>query len=473
MRSRIPVDNDFDAALVCANVFPDDGETEAGAFDGAGIFRAALIKRFEYPAPILGKNAGALVHDVDYDVRPASAQLHANRAPGGGEFDRVRKQVVRDRFHLVLIGFYVEFGGGQVQAEVLGSHRQRMLLGDARHEALQIELRERQRRSVELRAVVTEQILDQLLQAQRVLSQDTRNFELAGRHFSGDFVRKQFHPFTQRRQRRLEFMGNVTQESRFLLFQVEQAQAQPVELPAERFQVGRTIDGDARIETPLAQSLYCRFKLRYRLGNEHGGTNHQQQGDRYQRQQLPENESLNFARHLLHGVDFAVHQRVALFIETARRFRKSRQLGRRKVDDFGFSPRTADTLEQRSLSILQRLHCLLLFGVQRQCRHFVRCLHEAFVREPVALQQRRIADDRKLADAALHAGDLFDQEARVLRCLDCLIHGTLAVSSQLVNRIGIVDQGEDKGQNGQREAGEDQLEKGARVVELHQEELIS
>jgi len=57
------------------------------------------------------------------------------------------------------------------------------------------------------------------------------------------------------------------------------------------------------------------------------------------------------------------------------------------------------------------------------------------------------ANDRELANAAFHAGDLLDQKPRVLRGLHCLIYGPLAMRGQLVYRIGVIDQREDERQN--------------------------
>jgi hypothetical protein len=42
-----------------------------------------------------------------------------------------------------------------------------------------------------------------------------------------------------------------------------------------------------------------------------------------------------------------------------------------------------------------------------------------------------------------------------------------------VYRIGVIDEREDERQDCQRETGKNQLEKGAGVVKLHQEALIS
>src|SRR5579859_2611095 len=129
VRTGIAVDDDFHAAMMRIDVFADDGESQTGAFYRPGVFGAALIERFEYEAAILRKNARAFVHDVDDDIRPAPAQLHLDRASAWRKFDRVRQQIVHDRFHLVLVGLDVELGCGQIQAQILGAHRQGMLLG--------------------------------------------------------------------------------------------------------------------------------------------------------------------------------------------------------------------------------------------------------------------------------------------------------------------------------------------------------
>ena len=94
------------------------------------------------------------------------------------------------------------------------------------------------------RLVVGEQVLDQLLQRQRVLAHDAHDLPLLGRQLAADAVAQQLGALAHRGERRLELVRDVAQEALLLLLELVQARAQPFEPLAEVAQVLRPVDLD-------------------------------------------------------------------------------------------------------------------------------------------------------------------------------------------------------------------------------------
>ena len=94
------------------------------------------------------------------------------------------------------------------------------------------------------RLVVGEQVLDQLLQRQRVLADDAHDLALLGRKLAADVVAQQLGAFAHRGQRRLELVRDVAQEPVLLLLELVQPRAQPFEALPEVAQILRAVDLD-------------------------------------------------------------------------------------------------------------------------------------------------------------------------------------------------------------------------------------
>src|SRR5215831_1647254 len=104
---------------------------------------------------------------------------------------------------------------------------------------------------------------------------------------------------------------------------------------------------------------------------------------------------------------------------------------------------------------------------QRERLHPPDCIEKPAMRLLERGVQPRIAEDRVLARAAFHAGELFDQQSAVLRRLHRVEHRALALGGDLVYRQRVVDERKDERQHGEREAGQDQHGKGLGVVAPH------
>ncbi len=90
------------------------------------------------------------------------------------------------------------------------------------------------------RLMVGEQVLDQLLQRQRVLAHDAHDVALLGRQLAADVVAQQLRALAHGGERRLELVRDVAQETRLLLLELRQPAAQPFEPLADVAQVLRT-----------------------------------------------------------------------------------------------------------------------------------------------------------------------------------------------------------------------------------------
>ena len=97
----------------------------------------------------------------------------------------------------------------------------RCSLHDAAHDVGQCDRAER-RRFHRARLVVREQVLDQLLQRQRVVAHDAHDLVLLGRQLAADVVAQQLGAFAHGGQRRLELVRDVAQETRLLLLELRQ-----------------------------------------------------------------------------------------------------------------------------------------------------------------------------------------------------------------------------------------------------------
>ena len=102
--------------------------------------------------------------------------------------------------------------------------------------------------------VETQQRLDLALQHGGVLLEDARHLALVFVQFAGHAVFQQRDTFAHRRQRGLQFVRDVAQETRLVGVQLGQPQAQPFELLPDALHVGRATDVDRHFQPVLAQA---------------------------------------------------------------------------------------------------------------------------------------------------------------------------------------------------------------------------
>ena len=119
------------------------------------------------------------------------------------------------------------------------------------------------------RLVVGEQVLDQLLQRQRVLAHDAHDVLLLRRQPAADVVAQELRAFAHRGQRRLELVRDVAQETRLLLLELVQARAQPLEALPQVADVLRAVHLDRVREVGGAHLPDRRVELADRTRDQH------------------------------------------------------------------------------------------------------------------------------------------------------------------------------------------------------------
>lgn len=112
------------------------------------------------------------------------------------------------------------------------------------HQSLQIDRAGIQGRPMTLRHVEIEHVLDQLLQLDGVARQDVEDLPLRRVERPGDIVGQQLRAFPDGTQRRLELMGDLSQELGFLFFQIDESLPQPVEPLPHHGDVARAAQPD-------------------------------------------------------------------------------------------------------------------------------------------------------------------------------------------------------------------------------------
>ena len=153
-----------------------------------------------------------------------------------------------------------------------------VLAHDAAHDVGQLHRPDR-RRLHRARLVVREQVLDQLLQRQRVLADDAHDVLLLRRQRAADVVAQELGAFAHRGQRRLELVRDVAQEAVLLLLEIGQPGPQPLEPLPEVAQVLRSVDLDRMGEVGGAQLADRLVELADRSRDQHGEHDRERHGD--------------------------------------------------------------------------------------------------------------------------------------------------------------------------------------------------
>jgi len=100
-------------------------------------------------------------------------------------------------------------------------------------------------------ALKRQQVLDQLLQANAIVSQDGGHLALRTVQLPHGAIHQELRAFTDVGERCLELVRHVPQETIAFLGQLEQAHPQPFELPTQVHEVTRTTHRDGNGNTPL------------------------------------------------------------------------------------------------------------------------------------------------------------------------------------------------------------------------------
>ena len=137
-------------------------------------------------------------------------------------------------------------------------------------------------------ALKDSKILDQPLQFHSVLAQDRRDLPLSALQLTDRAVHQEFGALANIRQRRLQFMRHVSQESILFLREIEQPHPQPLELRREPLQVRRAADGDRPREGAAAELVDGAVDGADRPAEEIRKNAHDREGHRHEQQGLPE-----------------------------------------------------------------------------------------------------------------------------------------------------------------------------------------
>ena len=108
--------------------------------------------------------------------------------------------------------------------------------------------------ALERRRVEAEQAFDLPLQADHVVLQDIDHLTLGDAELPRNLLPQQRHPLAQRGQRRFEFVRNVAQGALAVGLQFGQSLPEPVQLPPQLPEVGRSADHDRFVETLFAKA---------------------------------------------------------------------------------------------------------------------------------------------------------------------------------------------------------------------------
>src|SRR4051812_3953907 len=111
------------------------------------------------------------------------------------------------------------------------------------------------------------------------MSQDFGDLALLGRELSDHLVRQQLRPFPECSERRFELVRHMAEESIFLLFEVREPQAHPVESFTEVLKIFRATDANRSAEIGLTEASYRGIDLADRTCNENRKTDDEEDDD--------------------------------------------------------------------------------------------------------------------------------------------------------------------------------------------------
>src|SRR4030095_13621885 len=205
-------------------------------------------------------------------------QIERDRARARRILDRIRYEIVDDRADLLGVADDQRWFQFRFERDHSRERRELVLLDDAAQYIGQ------QHRAERLRLhraglMVGEQILDQLLQRQRVLADDANDLALLGCELAANVVAEQLDTLAHRGQRCLQLMRDMAQEAVLLLLEIGQPRAQPFETLADVAQVLRSVDLDPMREVRRAHLPDRLVELPDRAGDQDGEQDGKRQRD--------------------------------------------------------------------------------------------------------------------------------------------------------------------------------------------------
>ena len=276
-------------------------------------------------------------------------------------------------------------------------------------------------------------------------------------------VRHQLRPFPDGGQRRLQLMGDLVQEAGLLVLELDQPQPHPVDLPPQILQVLRAGHAHRIVEVAFTEPFQRCLHLADRFEDQDRRARDEEQRDRDQGHQLPVDEGVDLSGQRLHRGRFPSHGFPARGVERPAQAPELAVVVREIDHQAGLLAKRRHPRVQPVLRFHHLFEDAQLAGQQVQGLHAPGRFGEIPVGGLEQRVQLRVGQDRKLARAPLHAGDLLDQQPGALGDLDGVDHRPLALAGQLVDRDRVVDQGEDERQHRERKAGQDQHRERLRV----------
>src|SRR5262249_17705942 len=279
----------------------------------------------------------------------------------------------------------------------------------------------------------------------------------------GHLVVQQLGAFAQRRERRLELVGDVAQEAVFLRLELLKAPAQPVEAPAEMAQVLGTAHRDRAREVGTAELADRVVDRRDRARDVAGQRERDGQRDRGAEEKQQDEAALHLVGARAQVLHLAVDDEVV-----------DRENFARRVDQLVDAPGDVGWLDPHARhpgeEIVERLlvaHGTVeraeLRAVERQLPDLVGEAAEAAVHPRVALQELRVVEHRRLLRQALDRADALDEGAARARGLRGIEHGAAAFAGQTLGVPRRIRERAHEGKRHESETCEQQSEEGARV----------
>src|SRR6202166_474473 len=217
----------LDAAAMRVHELSDHRETDPGALHMPALRGLALVKRFEYAVAFFGRNAGPAVRDVEYQLLTLTAGVNRDRAASRGEFDGIRQEIIEDEANFAAIGGGSEILDVDVETDTLRHQRQLLVFEHRFHQWTQFELRDLKADALRLPGTKGQQVFDEPLQFHPVLAQGPGHLPLRALELTDRPVHQEFGAFPNIRERSLQFMRHMSQESILFLRQFQQSAAQP------------------------------------------------------------------------------------------------------------------------------------------------------------------------------------------------------------------------------------------------------
>ena len=453
----------FDSPAVRQRILAGDREPQTRALDAAFDGGPALVERIEDALALLRVDAGTAIDDVEHGEPLLRAERNHDRRRARRILDRIRHEVVDDRAHLV--GIADDLRGHELLVE--GHHprkrRELVLAQHALHHVLHRHGPHRLRLH-RARLVVGEEILDQLLQRQRVLADDAHDLPLFRRQLAADVVAQELRAFAHRGERRLELVRDVPQEPVLLLFEIGQARAQPFEALPEVAQVLRSVHFDPVREVGGAHPADRLVELPNRARDQHGEKNRQRERDRRRGEREVQPLLPPLRRDFLQPLDRALGQLVRRGEHRLRAIGKPRvTVGELRLR-VGRSLRHRQELVEPALAVGQRIERRQRFGAERQQRKLCGRRPEFLPDAIVVVEQCAVVENEMLAHDALERSRLLEELAARSPRLRRLLHRFATLRLELVERKDELAQRIEQRQAYQQEAEQDELEEGTGVI---------